>query len=157
MSSPATAVSSPPSVRARYVYAYSFDRETFRGRYTTRHEALDAAHAALAAYPAIPEAIYVGRRINPAFDVGGLGDLLIEVICDRAIASGEAPLDAEALDDDVHADLDSQIAAALRDWLHRHELIPAGRIEEISEHPLPLVAHVAEGDEREVGLIGVEG
>lgn len=157
MRSSAAAVSRPSTARARYVYAYSFDRETFRGRYSSRQEGLEAAYAALPSYPAIPEAIYVGRRINQAFDVEGLGEMLIDAVCDRAIASGESPLDAEAMSEDVRADLDAQVAGTLRDWLHRHELIPAGRIEEISEHPLPLVAQVADEEEREVGLIGVEG
>lgn len=157
MSSPATAVTTTQPARVRYVYGYSFDRETFRGRYPSRQAAVEAAHAALPNYPAIPEAIYVGRRIDPKVPVDHLGSLLIDAIGDRAMDSGDLPIDVDAVDREAREDLDARVATTLQEWLQRHDLIPPGRIEEISEHPLPLIHHVPEKHEREVGLIGVEG
>ena len=153
----------PPAPAARDAgeisYAYSFDRETFRGRFETRRDAVAAARDALPLWPAAAEAIYVGRRIDPALHVHGYADLVLAEMRARALDNGDAPVDHDGLPADARRDLDAVLARALRDWLTAHDLVGDSRIEEISEHALPLIAHVGGGggDEVEVGPVGVEG
>ena len=138
-------------------YAYSFDREGFRGRFESRRDALAAARAALPFWPAQAEAIYVGRRIDPALHVHGYADLILEAMRERALDAGDAPVDYDGLAADVRRDLDAKLARTLRDWLVGHDLLGDSRIEEISEHALPLISHVGDDDQIEVGPVGVEG
>ena len=138
-------------------YAYSFDREGFRGRFESRRDALAAARAALPLWPAQPEAIYVGRRIDPALHVHGYADLILEAMRGRALDAGDVPADHDGLPAGARRALDAGLARTLRDWLVGHDLVGDSRIEEISEHALPLVSHVGAGDQVEVGPVGVEG
>ena len=75
----------------------------------------------------------------------------------RALDAGDAPVDHDGLPAGARRDLDVKLARTLRDWLVGHDLVGASRIEEISEHPLPLIAHVGDDDQIEVGPVGVEG
>ena len=142
---------------ARYFYAYSFDRETWRGRFPNRAQAVEAAETALPDFPAVAEAIFVGRRVDPNLYVHGYAPMLLEAMREQACKAGDQPVDHNGLSPRVRDDLEHSIAQTLRDWLIRHELVPPGRIEEISEHPLPLIRHVADNDQAEVCLLGVEG
>ena len=144
-------------VASDVTYAYSFDRETYRGRFETRREALDAARKALPFWPAAAEAIYVGRRIDPALHVRGYAELVLDAMRQRALDAGDVPPDHDGLPAGARRDLDAGLAETLRDWLVAHDLVGRSRIEEISEHALPLVAHVSSDDSVEIGPVGVEG
>ena len=141
--------------RTRPVYAYSFDRETFRGRHASRDAALAAAEGALEAWPTIPEAIWVGRLVDVAPPTTGLGDAVTDSLTRRLADDGRDPL--PNLPDAARADLDAALAGLVRDWLDDHGLVGEPRIEGISEHPLPLVAGVPPREVDEVSLLGTEG
>ena len=141
--------------RPRPIYAYSFDRETFRGRHASREAALAAAEDALPAWPTIPEAIWVGRLVDVAPPTVGLGDAVLDNLTRRLADDGRDAL--PAIPDAARLDLDAGLAGLVRDWLDDHRLIGEPRVEGISEHPLPLVAHVPPREVDEVSLLGTEG
>ena len=152
-----TASGLAPRDAGEVTYAYSFDRQSFRGRFETRRGALEAARKALPLWPAAAEALYVGRRIDPALHVHGHAALVLDAMRRRALDAGDVPPDHDPLPAGARRDLDARLADLLRDWLVAHDLLGRTRIEEISEHALPLVSHVDGGDEVEVGPVGVEG
>ena len=144
----------PSENRRRFAYAYSFDRETFRGEFDDRTAAVAAAERALPTWPAAAEAIYVGRLVRPQLPVADLGDVVLSELADRRADSGQPPVAADA---DARDELDARLAALVRAWLDDHGLAGTARVEEISEHALPLIAHVpdhATADD-EVELMGI--
>lgn len=144
----------PPPTSGRACYAYSFDRETFRGRFATRRDAVAAAEVALEERKDATEAIWVGRRVEARPPTGAMGQFVTNELRRRQVEAGEAPTSVNAK---AAEDLDCRLETLLNDWLGDHDLLPEARVEEISEHPVPLVAHVADSGQQEVQLIGVEG
>ena len=159
----ATATAEPDSTDQTEdeTYAYSFDRTQWRGRFASRRAAVRAARAALPNWPAMAEAIYVGRQIEPAAHVAGHAEIVLEAMRDEALDAGDDPVGYDGLPHGAREDLDARLAQALREWLDAHDLAGESRIEEISEHALPLVEHVGGRaelrDQVEVGTIGIEG
>ncbi len=156
----------PPSGsghRSRPLYAYSFDRESFRGRYHSRAEAVEAAQAALTNYPTSIEAIYVGRLVDREAPVEELSGSVIEQIKRRHRERGNASgltddLSTVTADKDAREELDDRLFVVLREWLADHGCLSGPGYEEISEHAPPLVSHVAAtGATSEIGLIGTVG
>jgi hypothetical protein len=139
----------PPARR----YAYSLDREVFRGSYDSRRAAVAAAETALKDWPAMAEAIWVGRLVATMPRLDDLAETVLDELRDR-------PVDGDPLADATDAqrdDLDTRLADLVREWIGDHHLAPPPRVEEISEHALPLIEHVTSGREREVELIGTVG
>jgi hypothetical protein len=142
-------------------YAFSFDRESFRGSYNSRKEAVTAAlEAARNVEGDPPASVYIACRAPLDPHASGHAEDLIERM--RQAVRDDA--EAEAADaflnyvtDQELADLDDAVERAIRGWLAKHDLLTAsGRLSAISEHPVPVVAGVARGDSsyREVGEIG---
>jgi hypothetical protein len=148
----------PPasSGRPRHTYAFSFDRETFRGSYETRSAAVEAGEQALAAYPGPAEAIWVARAVRPEPRLNGLAETVLEALADRMSDEGQDAVQASELARD---ELDARMAALLHAWMRDHDLFPAGGVEAVSEHPIRLIPHVDdEGTAgKEVSLIGEVG
>ena len=137
-------------------FAFSFDRETFRGEFATREEAAVAGQAEALNLMSIVEAVFVAKRVptNPQAD--GHGDDVVKSMRRRMhVKRGDAGYLAAA-NEHVVADLDAGIEHAIVDWLKRHELMPADKFSSISEHPLPSVnAHGPSGND-EVGMMGAD-
>ena len=142
-------------------YAYSLDRETFSGVFNSRDEAFQAGCIAAERLHAQLTEIYVGQRVagDPQADLHAWE--LIKSMRERARGAAE---DAAAgylkgVTAEQARDLDGAIEAAILRWLANYKLGPAfHRIEGVSEHPLPSIAHAGfdkEGQEREVHDIGI--
>ena len=149
----------PPSPSNRsgtggHVYTYSFDRETFRGRFETRDAARSAGEDALPKWPGPAEAIYVGRVIDHAPPLEGLAGPVLDVLRERAGEEAAAALNAAS--EKAGDDLDDRLARLVRAWLQKHDVFGESRVEEISEHPLPLIAKAPEKDNPEIGILGFD-
>lgn len=135
-------------------FAFSFDRETFRGEFATREEAAVAGQTEALKFMAVVEAVYVGKRVptNPQADMHG--DEVVKSMKRRMLTkTGDASYLAAA-NEHVVADLDAGIEHAIIDWLKRHELQPADKFTSISEHPLPQVSAHGPSKSDEVGMMG---
>ena len=153
--SPNTETGGIKQARARG-YAYSFDRDTFRGCHPTRAEAVAAGEEALTHYNAPVEAIWVGRIAENEPPVDLLGEMVIDEINDRQSEDGQESIHAgEAARDD----LDARLSALLKSWMDDHGLLPARGVESVSEHAIAVKPHVDQrGDVgKEVSLIGDVG
>lgn len=120
-------------------FAYSFDRESFRGRFDSREEAIHAAEQAYRVEENLPaEAIYVACRVRVDPQTAGHADAVLADMRRRFVAADGDPNWLRRIDDQQHADLDASLRRAIEAWLDRHGLWPPGeRFEHISEHPLP--------------------
>ena len=137
-------------------FAYSFDQETFHGRYPTRDAALAAAKKALRDREDMPEGIFVGQWSEPDPQTAGHADAIIAAMQDRVRqTTGETNYLADVTGQQTAA-LDQAIATTLTDWLRRTGLAPqATRVIAVSHHPVPTIEHVAVPQgERETSLIG---
>jgi hypothetical protein len=141
-------------------YAFSFDRETFRGAYHSRPEALKAALEAASHETDPPATVYVACRAPLDPHAHGHAESLIQRMR-RAVRSDVGP-EAEAflksVSDQELADLDHEIERTIRCWLAKHELLlPSGKLAAISEHPVPTPSHAGSSHgngELEVQQIG---
>src|SRR5437868_6368100 len=71
-------------------YAYSFDRETFVGSYSTRAKAYEAAVAKVSGMEELPSEIFVGERIPADPQAAGPACDVIKSMARRArAAAGE--------------------------------------------------------------------
>ena len=140
-------------------YAYSLDRETFTGVYGTRAEAFAAGCAAAErGYTQLTE-IYVGQRVGGDAQANLHAWEVIKEMRERARAAAgdEAAEYLKHVTEEQARDLDGALEATLQRWLANYKLTPTFfRIEAVSEHPLPSVAHATFGSngEREVSEIG---
>src|SRR5437588_4771136 len=76
-----------PTMSARY--AYSLDRETFIGQFSSRADALRAALAAARQQSEPPTEVYVGAKIAGDAQVSGHAQPVIERMMDRARTRNE--------------------------------------------------------------------
>lgn len=137
-------------------FAYSFDRENFRGEFATREQAVEAGLRAATQRSAMFEAVFVGKRspIDPQADHHA-EDVVRSMRRRMQAKTGDVSYLAGANEQNL-ADLDASLARAIVAWLERHGLSPATRVSSISEHPLPAVrAHGPVSDD-EVHQIGPE-
>lgn len=135
-------------------FAFSFDRETFRGEFATREEAAEAGQAEALKQMSVVEAVYVGKRVptNPQADMHA--DDVVKSMKRRMLSkTGDAGYLAGA-NEHILADLDAGIEHAIVDWLRRHQLQPADKFSSISEHPLPQVHAHGPSKDDEVGMMG---
>src|SRR5437016_9028647 len=129
-------------------YAYSVDRETFTGVFSTREEAFRAGCYAAERLHANLTEIFVGQRVAGDAQADLHAFELIKSMRDRArAASGD---DAAGYLTHVTAeqakDLDGAIESTLQRWLANYKLGPAFfRIEAVSEHPVPTHTHAGFG------------
>ena len=137
-------------------YAYSFDQDTFRGRFDTRQQALDAAARALCDRADQPEGSFVGQWLEPDAQTAGHAGPVVAAMRDRWRQAGGDHGYLDAVDEDGLAELDGTLKRALQAWLADHDLLPATtRVRAVSHHPVPNVHHVAvAAGERETSLIG---
>ncbi|HYO07983.1 MAG TPA: hypothetical protein VER17_03350 [Tepidisphaeraceae bacterium] len=142
----------------RGTYAYSLDRESFTGIYNTRQEAFTAGCRAADRLNANVNEIYVGQRVmgDPQANLHAW-----EIIRDmrsraRATAGDDARAYLAHVTEDQARDLDGALEAVVLRWLANYKLGPTFfRIEAISEHPIPTVAHcAASADDGEVSELG---
>lgn len=137
-------------------FAYSFDRETFRGEFATREDAALAGQAEAMKFMAVVEAVYVGKRVptNPQADMHA--DDVVKTMKRRMQhKTGDTSYLAGA-NEHLLADLDAAIEHAIIDWLKRHQLQPADKFSSISEHPLPQVHGHGPSKSDEVGPMGMD-
>src|SRR5690606_13651287 len=119
-------------------FAYSFDRDTFHGSYTTRQIALEAALKALKDRSDAPEGIFVGQWVVPDPQTTDHAERLIEWMRERWSASTEQGPYLESINEQQAADLDHEIDRCIRTWLAKHELTPRlAKVRAVSEHPVP--------------------
>ncbi|MFT3785104.1 MAG: hypothetical protein QM770_02925 [Tepidisphaeraceae bacterium] len=139
-------------------YAFSFDREQFRGDFDTRELALAAAYEAARELGGAVEAIYVGKRVPVPAQTDDHAESVVRAMRRRMLEkTGDANYLA-TVNEHVMADLDAAIELAIVDWQKRHQLQPASRVQAISEHPLPTVKeHAPVAPRSETRLIGVDG
>lgn len=137
-------------------FAYSFDRETFQGRFPNREAALAAAGRALVDRADQPEGIFVGQWSEPNPQTDGHAEEVIAAMHDRFhAATGESSYLNNVTEQQAAA-LDTSIQTAIRDWLAHTGLTPkATRVHAVSHYPVPNVHHVAvPAGERETSLFG---
>ncbi len=126
------------------VFVYSFDRETFSGRFATRREAINAALAAAAADANQISTIYVGQQVTPNPRAFGHARTIVDTMSrrvrDDAGEAGEKFL--RKVPEKLVNELDSALEQTITAWLEFHNLMPAAKVESISEHAVPLPASV---------------
>ena len=137
-------------------YAYSFDQDTFRGRFDSRQQALDAAARALRDRADQPEGIFVGQWLEPDVQTAGHAGPVVAAMRDRWRRAGGDRGFLDAVDERSLGELNADLERVLKAWLADHDLLPATtRVRAVSHHPVPNVHHVAvTSDERETSLIG---
>ena len=141
-------------------YAFSFDRETFRGTFNSRQEALKAALEAAAHEADSPATVYVACRAPLDPHAQGHAETLIQRMrrAVRADVGPEGEAFLKLVSDQELADLDHEIYRTIRAWLSKHELLlPSGKLAAISEHPVPTQTYSGIGSangELEVHEIG---
>jgi hypothetical protein len=135
-------------------FAFSFDRETFRGEFSTREQAVDAGLAAATQMPAGVEAVYVGKRqpVDPVAE-GHAEDLIAAMRQRMADRTGDYGY-LRGVNEHVAADLDAAVEHTIVAWLRHHNLAPADRFVSISEHTTPLVKGHAPSATNEVTQFG---
>jgi hypothetical protein len=124
-------------------FAYSFDRESFRGNFNTRQQAIDAGLTAAQDLGNPPEAIYVGAR--QAIDPGSSdhAETIIEKMRRRTFERyGDKSADFLAhVNEQQLADLDHSVQQTIATWLVQQNLTPAfERIGSVTEHPVTIVS-----------------
>jgi hypothetical protein len=121
-------------------FSYSFDRETFRGFYDTRQDALKNGIVAVKEQETTPEAIFVGKRVPVDCGTSGLAEMILGTmrrkVRDTIGDAGAQPL--LRVNEHQLAELDDAIDKVIRDWMVKHELTPTqSKVIAISEHPVP--------------------
>jgi hypothetical protein len=137
-------------------FAFSFDRETFRGTFESRQAALAAATEELKKRDDLPAGIYIGQWAEPDPQSDHHAEDVVAAMRDRfRAATGESKYLAK-LDEQTMADLDYDLDRAIRSWLSKHKLTAMPiKVRAVSEHPIPNVVHVADlGGARETSVIG---
>lgn len=139
-------------------FAYSLDHVTFKGNFETRAEALAAAKRDLATRDAPIEAIFVGRRVAVDPQASDHADGVIASMRRRMSDLTDDSQYLRRVNDQQHADLDAALERTILDWLARHEFLPnTDRVENISEHPIPMAATMVRStDDDEVDILGPE-
>jgi hypothetical protein len=139
-------------------FAYSLDHVTFKGNFETRAEALAAAKRELETRDAPIEAIFVGRRVAIDPQASGHADGVIASMRRRMSDLTDDSQYLRRVNDQQHADLDAALERTILDWLARHEFLPStDRVENISEHPIPMAATMVRStDDDEVDILGPE-
>src|SRR5215203_3969498 len=125
-------------------YAYSLDRETFTGIFNSRKEAYEAGCTAADRLHSQVTEIYVGQRVagDPQADLHAWEVIKSMRERARAAAGDDAAGYLARVNGDQAKDLDGALEAVILRWLNLHKLAPTFfRIEAVSEHPLPTVAH----------------
>jgi hypothetical protein len=125
------------------MFAYSFDRETFQERVSTRQEALRLAMQKLPTLETTPDAIFVGKLIPVDISTPGLGEMVLGAVRrhlrDEFGAGGTESL--RRVNEHELAELDDAANAAVREWLNKHQLLPLQeKVTAISEHPIPVLS-----------------
>ena len=136
-------------------FAYSFDRDTFRGAFDSRQAAQEAAFAALKQREDMPPGIFVGQWCEPNPQADHHADSVIADMKSRWKESGAEGKFLGQVTEQQAADLDYALESTIRAWLTKHELLPKPtRVRAVSEHRIPNVHHVADSTERETSVIG---
>ena len=137
-------------------FAFSFDRETYRGTFESRQAALAAATEELKRRADLPAGIYIGQWAEPDPQSDHHAERVVAAMRDRfKIATGESKY-LERPSEQELADLDYDLDRAIRGWLNKHKLTPKPtKVRAVSEHAIPNVLHVADASVgRETSVIG---
>ena len=147
-------------ITVKGTYAYSLDRESFTGIYSSRQEAFEAGcEAADRLHTQLTE-VYVGQRVAGDPQANLHAWEVIKSMRERAreAAGDDADTYLAGVTEEQARDLDGALETTIQRWLSNYKVGPTFfRIEAISEHPLPSVAHATFGNgdsEREVSEIG---
>lgn len=139
-------------------FAFSFNRQTFHGRYPSRAEALAAAVQHLRGRESSVEALYVGQWVpGDAMTTDHAEEVLDSMRRRARRAEGDESF-LKDVNEQQLADLDAGIARAVADWLSRHDRVPAStRLRGVTEHAVPTpLQHAPDGDDIETRLLGPE-
>jgi hypothetical protein len=140
-------------------FVYSFDRESFMGRYASRSEALAAALKHACSYPSPITTVYVGQQLLPNPHAFGHARTLIDEMSGQVRDEVGDAADGylRRVPDGMVTELDGELEKVVLNWLERHDLLPTfASVEAISEHPVPMQssAGLDEGDDNEVHELG---
>jgi hypothetical protein len=133
-------------------YAYSINGEEYTGLYATRDQALEAGLQVAANHSLSPQTVFVGRlAVREPRTCGHARAVLAAMIGERP----SAEVSAARL-----KDLDAALQRTLVSWLAQNPPAgAAGRIEAVSEHPVPTksigAAAGRNGENSEVHDLGV--
>jgi hypothetical protein len=140
-------------------FAFSFDRETFDGRFATRAEALSAGLARAAGLADVL-CVHVGEVIDADPQTTDHADLVLKRMHDRAqqVYGDTAAGYCRKVNDQEAALLDDMLAATIDAWLKKTDRQPTFcRFTAVSEHPIPPTSRYSEGElPREVSQLGEE-
>jgi hypothetical protein len=134
-------------------YAFSIDRESFRGDFATRDLAVAAGLEAARELPSL-EAIYVGKKTPVDTQTDDHAETILKAMRRRMLEEQGDANWLGSVNEHVIADLDAAVEHAIVGWLNRHDLTPADKITAISEHPIPTVAGHAPDKTVEPSMIG---
>jgi hypothetical protein len=142
-------------------YAYSYDREDYRGSFDTPEEAVAEAVREADGLACPPTEIYVGTIVEADPQATDHAERIVEAMNRRAhVDYGDAAERyLKKLTKAQVADLDKAIERAILDWLARHALTPTFvKVQGIREYPVPYpgFATASEPEASEVGEIGVD-
>ena len=140
-------------------YAYSFDRETFTGSFSTREKALADALVKCFKEEVPPPTVYIGQVIPPDPHAAGNAEDVIDNMRRRVrIDVGEAANSwLKNLTSQQIEELDVELKATILAWMTRHDLLPEHtKIGAISEHTVPSAPTVPSGSASEVQDLGPE-
>ena len=147
----------PPKTMSA-TYAYSLNGEHYRGTFSSREEAVTQAIDAARRAAEPPQSVYVGRMVPADPKAGGHARWVISNMTARAreefgdaASSYLARLPREQIEN-----LDEALELVIRQWLHRHDLMPNFfKVEAIGEYSVPTAPEVRTVSEpREVQEIG---
>jgi hypothetical protein len=145
-------------VHVKGTYAFSLDRESFTGIFSSRREAYDAGRAAADRLHSQVTEIYVGQRVagDPQADLHAWEIIKSMRERARAAAGDQAAGYLKNVTADQAKDLDGALEAVISRWLTNYKIGPSFfRIEAVSEHPLPTVSQVySNGQDDEVYDLG---
>ena len=139
-------------------FAYSFDRHSFTGSYSSRKQALDAALAHAEQIRDGISTVYVAVRVPGNPQTTEHAEAVIKAMARRARAEvGDAAEGyLKRVNDQQEAELDDAIRDALTAWLAKHDLGPTFfEIKSVSEHQIPTTKQVQCGSSDEVHDLGV--
>jgi hypothetical protein len=140
-------------------YAYSLDRESYTGVFTTREEAFRAGCQAADRLHSNQNEIYVGQRVvgDPQADLHAWEIIKSMKQRARGAAGDQSAAYLANVTAEQARDLDGALESTILRWLAAHKLGPTfQRIESVSEHSMPCVTYAGFGqsEDDEVHEIG---
>jgi hypothetical protein len=140
-------------------FSYSYNGSNYRGVFTTREEALQAALKGIGGLDVLPLAIFVARRVPADPHATDLARHVLSVIRARAaddLEDAGSDYLARVTPQQV-ATLDSALQTAVVNWLSTNDFLNRQfHVDSVSEHPIPNVPQTHSAPVVEVSMLGIE-